>query len=77
MEDFTENDAEVLSCRCQKLSALDLRSTLITNNGFKFIIQNLLSTLEEIDITDTNITIDTFSDELKNMPKLKIFNVGG
>ena len=76
LENVKEN-VEILANRCKKLTTLDLRSTMTSNNGFRIIAENLFSTSEEVDITDTDITIDILSNELKKMTKLKVLNVGG
>ena len=49
--------------------------------GFRQIIENLQSTLEEIDVTDSPISSMDFvefpKNELKTLPNLKILNAGG
>ena len=49
--------------------------------GFRQIIENLQSTLEEIDVTDSPISSLDFvefpKNELKTLPNLKVLNAGG
>merc|ERR1711976_441350 len=67
---------EALLSHFKNLTALDLRSTRITNTDLDYILDNLKSTLEILDISHTNIN-HLSNDEIqkiKSMPKLKYFN---
>ena len=59
--------------RCWNLSVLNLQCTSITNNSITNIIENLKSTLVELDVTCLNVGYAKLI-ELKSMPKLKVLN---
>ena len=52
-------------------SAIDLMSTSITNNSINDIVKYLKSTLEELDVSKTNIDFSKLV-ELKSLPKLRV-----
>ena len=68
-----DENIEDLTTRCNKLTALDLAQTSITNICLIFIIRNLKFTLEQLDISDTSVNYDGIV-ELKSMQKLQVLN---
>ena len=66
---------QILLKRCNKIMALSIETTWITDCSLKYISQCLNHTLEELSLGDCdNISFNGFL-ELKSMPKLKILNL--
>ena len=64
----------ILVSRCNKIKSLNIALNSITDETLTSIMENLKSTLEELDIgTCCNIT-DSKLLEMKSMPKLKVLN---
>ena len=69
--EITDDHVEKLVKRCRNLKVLDLSgSTQLTNNSLRSIVTNLMSTLEELGVADTQIEVDDLF-ESKALPKLK------
>jgi len=54
-ENLTDEHVKSLVFRCKKLTTLDLGDTKITDDSLNSIIENLKPTLEELDVSYTNI----------------------
>ena len=70
--DVSDDQVEILLCRCNKLKVLILEETDVTSNSLKTIRQYLNLTLEELSMS--NFGYNGFL-ELKKMARLKILNV--
>ena len=75
-----DDHVKILFGRCNRIKALSLEATWLTDDSLKNIGQNLFNTLEELSLGrtlhHTNITISlTGFLALKYMPRLKILNV--
>ena len=68
--DFDDDNVQTLVSRCNKIKALNLEATLITDDSLKTMKQYLYLTLEELSLT---YNVDVL--ELKSMPSLKILNL--
>jgi len=62
-----------LSKRCNRMISLDLSRTLITDVSLSSVILNLKSSLEEIDIEETKISVDKLL-VLRSIPTLIVLN---
>ena len=71
--DFRDQHVKILVCRCTKIKELRLAGLRITNNSVTHILDHLLPTLEELELTDNNIDPQKLF-QLKLMPKLKILD---
>ena len=73
---FNDYHVEILLRRCNKIKALSLEATVITDLSLKNIRQYLNHTLEELSLglSYTEISYTGFI-ELNSMPRLKILNV--
>ena len=77
---ITDEDVEILLRRCNKMTALSLEATWITDDSLKNIRQHLNLTLEELslDFGINNMNgYNIFNSflELKSMPRLKTLNL--
>ena len=73
--DITDSHVKILLQRCNKIKALCLDLTLITNHSLKNIRQYLNLTLEELELgVNKDITLTDFL-QLKSMPRLKILKL--
>ena len=77
---FTDDHVKILLGRCNKVKAISLEATWITDDSLKNIRQHSFHTLEELSLGRTfwypNIAISlTGFLALKSMPRLKILNV--
>merc|ERR1711997_14437 len=68
---FGNKNVEDLVRRCNRLSVLCLGYRSIRNNSLNSIIENLKSTLEELDISATDIDHEELV-KLRSMPKLRV-----
>jgi len=64
-----DEHVNVLVRRCNKLTELNLCQSRITNRSVDYIIENLKSTLEKLDLTSTEVDLVKLY-ELKTMEKL-------
>ena len=72
--EITDGHIEKLVKRCTNLTVLDLSGiTPLTINTLRSIIRYLKSTLEELGVADTKISVDDLF-ELRALPALKILN---
>mgnify|MGYP002825539027 CR=1 FL=1 len=62
-----------LSKRCNRMISLDLSRTLITDISLSSVILNLNSSLEQIDIEETKISVDKLL-VLRSIPTLIVLN---
>ena len=69
-ENFKDEHLKKLVKRCNKITHLDLKYTLITNDSVQSIIKHLKTCLEKLDVTGTNVDFLTLF-QLKTMPLLK------
>ena len=60
--------------RCKKITELDLKSTSITNDSVKSIIEHL-NYLEKLDVSNTNVDFSMLL-QLKSIPTLKVLRFG-
>ena len=73
--DITDRHVKILLQRCNKIKALCLDLTLITNHSLMNIRQYLNLTLEELELgVNKDITLTDFL-QLKSMPRLKILKL--
>ena len=72
-----DEHVKILVNRCHKIKSLNLSSCEITNNSLKNIIENLKYTLEELDVSGTNIVQSNLL-QLRSvmMPKLRVLKCG-
>ena len=72
--EITDGHIEKLVKRCTNLTVLDLSGiTPLTINTLRSIIKYLKSTLEELGVADTKISVNDLF-ELRALPALKILN---
>ena len=71
--DFTDQHIKILASRCTKIKELRLAGLRITNDSVTHILDHLSPTLEQLELTDNNITPQKLF-QLKLMPKLKILD---
>ena len=67
---FKDEHLTKLVKRCNKITHLDLKYTSITNDSVQSIIKHLKSSLENLDVTRTNVDFVTLF-QFKTMPLLK------
>jgi hypothetical protein len=60
--------------RCNKITELDLKYSMITNDSVKSIIEHL-SSLEKLDLSNTNVDFSMLL-QLKSIPTLKVLRCG-
>ena len=75
MKFLRDQHLECLLPRCTKINKLDLKRTSITEESAIRIAFHLRSTLEELDVSYTEIK--SIIPELAAMPKLKVLNCRG
>ena len=73
--DFMDDDVKFLLSRCNKIKALHLEATLITDESLTNIRHYLDHTLEELSLADNKYICGTGFLELKSMPILKSLNL--
>ena len=73
--DFTDDYVKILLSRCNKIKALHLEATLITDESLTNIRHCLHLTLEELSLADNKYIRGTGFLELKSMPSLKSLNL--
>ena len=73
--DVTDGHVQILLQRCNKIKALSLEGTLITNHSLMNIRQYLNLTLEELELAANKVITFTGFLQLKSMPRLKILNL--
>ena len=72
--DFRDDDVKILLSRCNKIKALHLEETLISDESLTIIRHYLNLTLEELSFAASQYTTETGLLELKFMPRLKRLN---
>ena len=73
LEHLNDDNVKSILKRCSELKALDLRGSAITNVSVDTIMSHLNSTLEELSLSYTNVTVNKLM-ELICMSKLKSLN---
>jgi len=68
-----DHQVKILVSRCNKITEFNLCSTEVNNDSVTYIIKHLHSTLEKLDLTHTNTTLNKLFD-LKAMKKLTCLN---
>ena len=74
LKSITDSHINTLVSRCKKISVLHLKSTSITDNSLTSIIENLQSTLEELNIGNTYVRNSAHIISNGSLPKLISFN---
>ena len=67
---LSDKHVKKLVKRCNKITHLSLRCTLITNDSVQSIIKHLKTSLEKLDVSETNVDCAALL-ELKSIPTLK------
>ena len=73
--DFRDDDVKILLSRCNKIKALHLEATLISDESLTIIRHYLNLTLEELSLADNKYISGTGFLELKSMPSIKSLNL--
>ena len=68
-----DQQVKILVSRCNQITEFNLCSTEVNNDSVTYIITHLHSTLEKLDLTHTNTTLNKLF-ELKAMKKLTCLN---
>jgi len=68
-----DHQVKMLVSRCNKITEFNLCSTEVNNDSVTYIIKDLHSTLEKLDLTHTNTTLNKLFD-LKYLKKLTCLN---
>ena len=68
-----DHQVKILVSRCNQITEFNLCSTEVNNDSVTYIIKHLHSTLEKLDLTHTNTTLNKLF-ELKAMKKLTCLN---
>ena len=68
-----DHQVKILVSRCNQITEFNLCSTEVNNDSVTYIIKHLNSTLEKLDLTHTNTTLNKLF-ELKAMKKLTCLN---
>ena len=74
LKSITDRHINTLVSRCKKISVLDLKSTSITDDSLTSIIENLQSTLEELNVGNTYVRNSARIISNGALPKLISFN---
>ena len=74
LKSITDRHINTLVLRCKKISVLDLKSTSITDDSLTSIIENLQSTLEELNVGNTYVRNSARIITNGSLPNLISFN---
>ena len=74
LKSITDMHINKLVSRCKQISILDLKSTSITDDSLTSIIENLQSTLEELNVGNTYVRNSARIIGNGSLPKLISFN---
>ena len=74
LKSITDRHINTLVSRCKKISDLDLKSTSITDDSLTSIIENLQSSLEELNVGNTYVRNSAHIIGKGSLPKLISFN---